>query len=391
MTDTATSPGFAGHDDLRSLLDEILPPGWIDAAESDDEDRLVEIKDAADNPTIVRRLGQAGWTAPHFPADSGGRGFDREAAQAVYRLLDRWEVPRTPRGSGMPLAAPTLLEHSSAETQRRLLTPLATGEERWCQLFSEPGAGSDMASLATTAVRDGDEWVINGQKVWTTFGHESEMAMLIARTDPDAPKHKGITYFGLDMRQPGVEVRSLINMAGQVEFNEVFLTDARVPDVNRISPVGEGWAAAMTPLGAERHALSGQEKKRKASDEILGGKPLAELIAAAAASGASAGPLTRQRLAAAHRIGEPFVASVDNDVAFFAKRDQLIDDRIDGRARFDQQHQFARAVDGFDNVFDCMGSDEVFSRSTAGNQIIHLAGGSIVDGDLVPAAFDVQG
>ncbi|MEM9040214.1 MAG: acyl-CoA dehydrogenase family protein [Actinomycetota bacterium] len=303
MTDTATSPGFAGHDDLRSLLDEILPPGWIDAAGSDDEDRLVEIKDAADNPMIVRRLGEAGWTAPHFPADAGGRGFDRETAQAVYRLLDGWEVPRTPRGSGMPLAAPTILEHSGAETKRRLLPPLATGEERWCQLFSEPGAGSDMASLATTAVRDGDEWVINGQKVWTTFGHESEMAMLIARTDPDAPKHKGITYFGLDMRQPGVEVRSLINMAGQVEFNEVFLTDARVPDVNRISPVGEGWAAAMTTLGAERHALSGLKKKRRASDEILGGKPLAEVIAEAAAGGASLDPLARDRLAAAHTAG----------------------------------------------------------------------------------------
>jgi alkylation response protein AidB-like acyl-CoA dehydrogenase len=142
--------------------------------------------------------------------------------------------------------------------------------------------------------------VVNGQKVWTTFGHESERAMLIARTDPDAPKHAGITYFGLDMRAPGVEVRQLVNMAGQVEFNEVFLTDVRVADLDRISPVGEGWKAAMTTLGAERHALSGVRKKRKASDEILGGKPFAEVLSMVRVRGLGADPLVRDALAAAH-------------------------------------------------------------------------------------------
>ena len=207
-------------------------------------------------------------------------------------------MPHVPRGSGLALAAPTIRQWSSDDTKRRLLPPLLTGEERWCQLFSEPGAGSDMASLATAAVRDGDEWIVNGQKVWTTFGHESEMAMLIARTDPDSPKHAGITYFGLDMRAPGVEVRPLVNIAGQLEFNEVFLTDVRVPDLLRISPIGEGWAAAMTTLGAERHALSGVRKKRKSSDEILGGKPLAAVMAMARAGAVDA--LERDRLAAAH-------------------------------------------------------------------------------------------
>ncbi len=202
----------------------------------------------------------------------------------------------------MPLAAPTILAWASDDTKRRLLPPLVTGEERWCQLFSEPGAGSDLASLASMAVRDGDDWIVTGQKVWTTFGHESEMAMLIARTDPDAPKHKGITYFGLDMRAEGVEVRPLVNMAGQLEFNEVFLTEVRIPDVCRISPVGEGWAAAMTTLGAERLALSGLKKKRRAKDEILGGKPLAEVMARAAAAGV-VDPLVRQRLARAHADG----------------------------------------------------------------------------------------
>ena len=289
---------FPGRPELIELVDSLVPSAWLDAAESGAEDELVAHKQAADNPAIVRSLGEAGWVAPHFPKDAGGRGLDRSDAQAAYRLLDSWEIPRTPRGSGMPLAAPTILEWASDEAQRRLLPPLVSGAERWCQLFSEPGAGSDMASLATTAVRDGDEWIVNGQKVWTTFGHESEMAMLIARSDPDAPKHKGITYFGLDMRAEGVEVRSLINIAGQLEFNEVFLTDVRIPDLCRISPVGEGWGAAMTTLGAERHALSGLKKKRRASDEILGGKPLSEVMARAAANGRPS-TIARQRLAQA--------------------------------------------------------------------------------------------
>ncbi|WP_419928894.1 acyl-CoA dehydrogenase family protein [Candidatus Poriferisocius sp.] len=291
---------FPGRSELVTLVESLVPADWLDAARHGDEERLVSAKAGTDNPAIVRALGEAGWTAPHFPDDAGGRGLPRNEAEAVYRLLDTWEIPRTPRGSGMPLAAPTILEWSSDETKRRLLPPLATGEERWCQLFSEPGAGSDLASLATTAVRDGDEWVVNGQKVWTTFGHQSEMAMLIARTDPDAPKHKGITYFGLDMRADGVEVRSLVNMAGQVEFNEVFMTDVRVPDRCRISPIGEGWAAAMTTLGAERHALSGSKKKRRAGDEILGGKPLAEILTRAQSGGVASEAAVRQRLARAH-------------------------------------------------------------------------------------------
>ncbi len=255
------------------------------------------LKDATDNPAFVRRLGAAGWVAPHWAPEHGGRGLSLEEAQAAIELLDSLEVPRVPRGSGFVLAAPTIQQWSSDDTKRRLLPPIATGEERWCQLFSEPGAGSDLASLGTTAVRDGDEWIVNGQKVWTTFGHESEFAMLLARTDPGVTKHQGITYFGVDMRSPGVEVRPLINMAGQVEFNEVFLTDVRVPDLYRISPLGQGWGAAMTTLGAERFALSGMRKKRKATDEILGGKTIEQVIAAARQAGLARDPAIRQRLA----------------------------------------------------------------------------------------------
>jgi alkylation response protein AidB-like acyl-CoA dehydrogenase len=295
---TAAVALFPGREELESLLREILPRGWDDAVDLGDDDALAALRSSIDNPAIVARIGAAGWVAPHFAVEHGGRGLADDDARSALGLLAAWEVPHVPRGSGLPLAAPTIRQWSSEETKRRLLPPLLTGEERWCQLFSEPGAGSDMASLAATAFRDGDEWIVNGQKVWTTFGHESEMAMLIARTDPEAPKHAGITYFGLDMRSPGVEVRSLVNIAGQVEFNEVFLTDVRVADLNRISPVGEGWAAAMTTLGAERHALSGVRKKRKASDEILGGKPLAEVVAMAMVGELDS--ITRDRLGAAH-------------------------------------------------------------------------------------------
>ena len=251
---------MADHlDELRSFLDANVP--------------------FADNPSFVRALGAAGWVAPHWAPEHGGRGLTEAQALEVYAELDGRDLPRQPRGSGFVLAAPTILQHSEEATKRRFLPKIVTGEERWCQLFSEPGAGSDLASLATTAVRDGDEWIVNGQKVWTTYGHESEMAMLLARTNPTAPKHAGITYFGLDLRAPGVEVRPLVQMTGETEFNEVFLTDVRVPDLFRISPVNEGWAATQTTLGAERFALSGVRKKKKASDEILGGKTIQDVLA----------------------------------------------------------------------------------------------------------------
>ena len=153
--------------------------------------------------------------------------------------------------------APTIAAHGTEEQQHPWLRPLFTGEEVWCQLFSEPGAGSDVASLATTAVRDGDEWVVNGQKVWTSLAHHSRWGLLFARTDPDVPKHRGLTYFVVDMHQPGVEVRPLRQMTGQAEFNEVYFTDARVPDANRLGDVGDGWRVALTTLMNERVSIGG--------------------------------------------------------------------------------------------------------------------------------------
>ncbi|MFK7919992.1 MAG: acyl-CoA dehydrogenase family protein [Ilumatobacter sp.] len=286
------------REQLEAFLEQELPAGWGSAIREGDINSVLKLKKGLDNRAFVATLGAAGWVAPHWDPAHGGRGIEFNEARKVLDVLDDWEVPRMPRGAGLPLAAPAILEWASDDTKRRFLPKIATGEERWCQLFSEPGAGSDLASLATTAVKDGDEWVVNGQKVWTTYGHMSDFAMLLARTDTSQPKHKGITYFGMDMRSEGVEVRPLINMAGQNEFNEIFLTDVRIPDLHRISEPGEGWGATNTTLHAERFTLSGtKKKKRKASDEILGGKTIGQVIALAQECGRSTDPVMRDKLA----------------------------------------------------------------------------------------------
>jgi alkylation response protein AidB-like acyl-CoA dehydrogenase len=200
----------------------------------------------------------AGLAFVHFPEGDGGLalapGLQRRINARLAEAGASFEnIARNVIGYGM--GAPTVVTHGTEEQRRRWLRPLFTAEEVWCQGFSEPGAGSDVAGLATRAERDGDEWIVNGQKVWTTLAHTSRWVMLIARTDPDVPKHRGLTYFIVDMDQPGVEVRPLRQITGEAEFNEIYFTDARVPDRYRLGDVGDGWRVALTTLMNERVAI----------------------------------------------------------------------------------------------------------------------------------------
>ncbi|NNN20413.1 MAG: acyl-CoA dehydrogenase, partial [Acidimicrobiales bacterium] len=201
------------------------------------------------------RLGLAGWAAPSLPKDSYGKGLSREDSVAVQRAILRHGALGAPGGLGLLLAAPTIATHGNQEQKEEYIRAIVTGKKSWCQLFSEPGAGSDLAGLSTKAERDGDEWIINGQKVWTSAGQIADLAMLLARTDPDVPKHQGITYFVIDMHQSGIEVRPLKEMTGRALFNEVFITEAKVRADAAIGGLGQGWAVANTTLAFERAGL----------------------------------------------------------------------------------------------------------------------------------------
>ena len=227
---------------------------------------------AAHDPATTERLEflraryDAGLAWVHFPEGHGGLGLPQAWQPEVDDLFAAAGAPdNNPHSNtiGLGMAAPTISAFGTEEQKRRFLRPLWTGEEIWCQLFSEPGAGSDLAALATRAVRDGDEWVVNGQKVWTSSAHLARFAILVARTDPDVPKHRGMTYFLCDMTDPGVDVRPLRQITGEAEFNEVFLSDVRIPDAQRLGDVGQGWAVATATLNTERVAIGGRATPRE--------------------------------------------------------------------------------------------------------------------------------
>ncbi len=215
---------------------------WFEAA-WDPEISLVEWR---------TRLVDSGWAVPSWSKAWFGQELPAWADRVAHRIIRQAGGVATPLGGGMGLAAPTMYDHASAELMDRYLRPTLTGELVWCQLFSEPGAGSDLAGLTTTAVRDGDEWIVNGQKVWNTSADHADMGILVTRTDWDVVKHAGLSYFVLDMRQDGVEVRSIPQMNYHSSFNEVFLTDARIPAANLVGEEGDGWKVARGTLAHER-------------------------------------------------------------------------------------------------------------------------------------------
>jgi alkylation response protein AidB-like acyl-CoA dehydrogenase len=268
-----------------------------------------------------RIVGDAGWTAPHFTQEEGGRGLPRNAGATVRPTFKDYGALRPPGGLGLLMAAPTILTHGSPEQIARLIPPILRGEVNWCQLFSEPGAGSDLAGLTTRATRDGDRWIISGQKVWSSMAMECDQGMLLARTDFDVPKHKGISWFAFKLDQPGVTVRPLRQMTGDSEFNEVFIDEAEVDDADLIGGAGNGWAVTQTTLFFERTGIGaggggghvgfpvpgpkGGTLGRRAGDAALDPEPantsvinqFDDLVTLAQKHGRAADPLIRQRLA----------------------------------------------------------------------------------------------
>ena len=267
---------------------------------------LPAVLDAAGTSHVTRArawraaLFDAGLAGFGIPAQYGGRAEPADGARRLQRL-SRGRVPseESTFGIGLNMAVPTILQYGSEELKQRFVRPALRGEEIWCQLYSEPGAGSDLPSLSTRAVIDGDEWVVNGQKVWTSGAHNSDLGILLARTG-DQPGKAGISMMVMPMHQPGVEVRPLRQMTGHAEFNEVFFTDARVPRSWVVGEVNDGWRAATQLLAHERSSLGAgsDDGVRKASGSAA--LPVHFLLSLAARTGASSDPLVRQELARAH-------------------------------------------------------------------------------------------
>ncbi|HUE07778.1 MAG TPA: acyl-CoA dehydrogenase family protein [Acidimicrobiales bacterium] len=241
---------------VRAWVEASVPPEWVAAGRRGGPAEVRTVRTRAQYEEWYPVYGASGLVVPTWPVEYGGLDLTPGTARRLDEELRPFNLGRL-NPLGLNLAAPALFAHGTEEQRLRYLPPIVRNEERWCQLFSEPGSGSDLASLATRAERDGDEWVVNGQKVWTTWAHLSTHAVLLARTDPDTPKREGITYFLIDLRQPGVDVRPLRHIGGEVDFNEVFLDNARVPDEQRVGAVGEGWKVANATLSGERQMVSG--------------------------------------------------------------------------------------------------------------------------------------
>jgi alkylation response protein AidB-like acyl-CoA dehydrogenase len=270
----------AFRDELRTWLEENHPGEEPEGDEEGFEFRR----------EWQRRLYDAGWAGVSWPKEFGGRGATL-VEQAIFgEEMSRARAPSPANVLGLVMGGPVVIAHGRDDQKERYLKPILSGEEIWCQGFSEPDAGSDLASLKTKAVKSNGEWVVTGQKVWTTYAHKAKWCMLVARTDQDVPKHKGLTYFLLDMEQDGVQVRPLRQITGEAEFNELFFEEARIPDENVVGGVGNGWAVAITTLMHERAGLGAAS----AAGVRMALEQLGEL---ARERGADEDPIIRQRFA----------------------------------------------------------------------------------------------
>ncbi len=259
MAAVAVEPGLS-EDELvrltRAWAEAHVPAAWRTAAAEGGPAAVRTVRTRQEYEAWYPVFGASGLVAATWPVEYGGAGLSPAEARVVHAELAPLNLGRL-NPLGLNLVAPALFEHGTEEQRLRYLGPIVRNEEKWCQLFSEPGSGSDLASLATRAERDGDEWVVTGQKVWTTWAHLSDFGVLLARTDPDVPKRRGITYFLLPLHQPGVEIRPLRHLTGEFDFNEVFLDGARLGDDQRVGAEGDGWRVANATLSGERQMVAG--------------------------------------------------------------------------------------------------------------------------------------
>jgi alkylation response protein AidB-like acyl-CoA dehydrogenase len=268
------------RDELRGWIEVNHPGPTPDGDEAGFEHRVA----------WQRKLNEQGWAGLTWPTEYGGGGATLIEQAIYYEEMARARAPRTANVLGLTMGGPVVIAHGSEQQKERYLAPILSADEIWCQGFSEPESGSDLASLKTKAVRDGDDWVVTGQKVWTTLGHRAKWCMLVARTNQDAPKHRGLTYFLMDMEQDAVEVRPLVQITGEPEFNELFIEEARIPNDNVVGEVDGGWAVAITTLAHERAGLA---MALQVEVQIA----MSELVEEAKAEGFGKDPVVRDRIA----------------------------------------------------------------------------------------------
>lgn len=270
---------------IQRWIEEAVPRAWREAAAHGGARAIREVRSRVDYESWYPTFAASGLVAATWPVEYGGAGLSPAEARIVETEMAHLNLGRL-NPLGLNLAAPALFAHGSEAQRRRFLPPIVANEEVWCQLFSEPGAGSDLASLSTRAVRD-DDWVVTGQKVWSTWAHLADFGVLLARTDPDAPKRRGLTYLLVDMHAPGVEVRPLRHITGEIDFNEVFLDAVRVPDAHRVGAENDGWSVANATLSGERQMVSGSGS---GGVDRIGGGSADRLLALARTADAGGSP-----------------------------------------------------------------------------------------------------